>query len=446
MVAPRTVVVLGASYGGVRAAQILAQGLPEGWRVVLIDRNTHMNHLYVLPRVASLPQHAHKAFIPYTHILGKPSDTADAGETTERHISLHAEVTSISLHSLTLSKAFPEHGISGEQPTLQFDYMVYALGSHLPAPINLWGPAHEDESGFSHDGSKSNGIHWLERFRSRLEVSRSVVIVGGGALGIQFASDIVDIFPGTRVTLLHSRSQLLPRFDIAMHDEILSTLTGMGVKVVLGERLDLSSPPKVTTNAEGQPERVVRTQSGKELQAGLVLLCTGQTPNTGMMREMLPDSIVPDGPSKSMVGVKRTMQVAVPVLDSSDLLEDSVENEDEDEDEDDDADLRAVHPHIFAVGDAADAFGAIKAGHTAYYQAEVAARNILKLISQASPDIELERYFPGEPAIKVSLGLHKAVYQVQGAVGTKTDVAEDLDAPLMWKMCGIEPTEEAMRL
>ena len=29
---------------------------------------------------------------------------------------------------------------------------------------------------------------------------------------------------------------------------------------------------------------------------------------------------------------------------------------------------RSPYPHIFAIGDAADAFGAINAGHTAYYQ------------------------------------------------------------------------------
>lgn len=39
-----------------------------------------------------------------------------------------------------------------------------------------------------------------------------------------------------------------------------------------------------------------------------------------------------------------------------------------------------VYPRLFAIGDAADAFGANKAGHTAYYQAEVAARNVIRLI------------------------------------------------------------------
>ncbi|KAI6100111.1 hypothetical protein EV401DRAFT_914682 [Pisolithus croceorrhizus] len=39
-----TVAVLGASYGGFRAAQLLATSLPNGWRVVLIERN--LNNVY----------------------------------------------------------------------------------------------------------------------------------------------------------------------------------------------------------------------------------------------------------------------------------------------------------------------------------------------------------------------------------------------------------------
>ena len=42
--------------------------------------------------------------------------------------------------------------------------------------------------------------------------------------------------------------------------------------------------------------------------------------------------------------------------------------------------LSSPYPHIFVVGDAADAFGALNAGHTAWAQAEVASRNIVRMI------------------------------------------------------------------
>lgn len=84
-----------------------------------------------------------------------------------------------------------------------------------------------------------------------------------------------------------------------------------------------------------------------------------------------------------------------------------------------DNDTEGIQPtpygHIFVIGDAADAFGAIKAGHNAYYQAEVASKNIMKLITNSSQifaddqkeeteDVELDEYEPGPAMIKLSMG------------------------------------------
>ena len=192
----RTVAIIGASYGGARVAHLLAQGLPEQWRVVLVDRNSHMNHLYVLPRYAVLPGHEHKAFIPYKNVF-QPPPSFDASSSTptprlddSRHVFLHAAVTSISQHSLVLDRAFPEHGISESDRTLRFEFLVYALGSHLPSPINLWGPV-ADEDVEKADvldvsrGTKEGGIAWLKKFQKRVERASSVLVVGGGALGIR---------------------------------------------------------------------------------------------------------------------------------------------------------------------------------------------------------------------------------------------------------------------
>ena len=87
--------------------------------------------------------------------------------------------------------------------------------------------------------------------------------------------------------------------------------------------------------------------------------------------------------------------------------------------------------HIFAIGDCADT-GAIQAGHTAYYQAEVAARNILRLVKGDGE--ELESYKPSAPAIKVSLGIKENVVANGDAVEIKHDGVEDLRALTMWPL------------
>lgn len=78
---------------------------------------------------------------------------------------------------------------------------------------------------------------------------------------------------------------------------------------------------------------------------------------------MLPEAIVPDGPERGLVRVKKTMQVAVPGSLSDKTATPPSELSSG-------RDLCVPYPHIFAIGDAADAFGAIKAGHTAGHQVD----------------------------------------------------------------------------
>ncbi|KZP24020.1 FAD/NAD(P)-binding domain-containing protein [Athelia psychrophila] len=485
---PKTVAVLGGSYGGYHAAQILAEGLPEGWRVVLIDRNSHVNHVYVLSRYGVLPGHEHKAFIPYTRAFH-----------SVEHLNLHASITSLSTHSLTLSKSFPEHGLTD---VLHFDYAIYALGSHLPSPINLWGApppikgASAPEAPYG--GTKVESMAWLQHHQQAVGAADSVLVVGGGALGIQYATDIAAVHPGKRVTLLHSRHRLLPRFDPSMHSEILEAMDELRVNVILGERLDLDStreePPK--RNQAGQ--RIVRTVTGREVAADLLLLCTGQQANTELLESMDSRTVVRQN---GMAKVLRTLQLGIESASAAEtplrssalptpapepayayaeddgvdsaqldimlaqmnlLAPDSDYFASSDEtlapsSETEKVEEYTPYLHLFAIGDAADSFGAINAGHTAYYQGEVAARNILKLVGlqereesgarDTSEDDELEHYEPGPPGIKVTLGLRKSVFQSQGVVGTKNDGVEDLQAGYMWASHGFpDASDDDMRI
>jgi len=452
----KTVVVLGASYGGARAARLLSESIPDNWRVIVIERNSHANHLYVIPRYTVVSGHEHKAFIPYTNLFGS---------CPTQNLILQATVTKLTAHTVTISRSFPQFGLSNE---IHFDYCVYALGSRLPAPIDAWGETEEsheenvdvlgeaeDECGQEAEcsrsvkgkqkksGSKAEAIEWLQRGQKKIKDVDNILIIGGGALGIQFASDIKDVYPEKHVTLLHSRSRLLPRFDPLMHSEIAQGLEDLGVELLLSTRLDLASLSehgKITE--DGKRLRTVRTTAGRSLTADLVLLCTGQTPNTTPLKEFAPEAV---DESTGYAKVNRALQLvptqALPEGTSSgDGSLDGVESLLDDLDLDGEP-QPTPYGHIFVVGDSADAFGAIKAGHNAYFQAEVASRNILGLISSENAsreDLELQEYTPKAPMIKLSLGLKKAVYQTDGLIGWKEDQNEDLDAPLIWNYYGAD--------
>ncbi|KAF9257141.1 FAD/NAD(P)-binding domain-containing protein [Marasmius fiardii PR-910] len=488
-VSTKTIVVLGAAYGGNRAAQIMAAGLPEGWRIILVDRNTHFNHVYVMPRLAVLPGHENKAFIPYTRVFWKNTPLRESP-----HILLHAHVVSVHPHHVILSKAFPEQGLPTTR--VDFDYLVYALGSQLPDPLNLWGPSPSASivkiPNPSYNGTKKDSVAWLKQNQKVIEDSSSVLVVGGGALGIQFATDIAHIYPSKAVTLLHSRHRLMPLYEEELHLEVLKGLESLGVNVILGERLDMTSVKDEPVKFNELGQRVVRTVKGRELAADYIMLCTGQKPNTEILKAMDESTI---NPNNNLAYVLRTMQLGAvsaskmgsPKVASSSALtplsvattpdtsssvgplqspeeqlqaalekislaeKEALENgdvesdeetlaslepeEDEDKNEKENG-LWSPYPHIFCVGDSADAFDAIKAGHTAYWQGEVAGRNIVRLVKGGEEP--LEEYYPGLPAIKVSLGLRKAAFSVRGVVGVKADGVDDLQAPIIWNSWGYE--------
>jgi len=108
------------------------------------------------------------------------------------HVYLQARVTQIDPHRLTLSRAFPEHGFP--TPIIPFDYVVYALGSRLPQPLDLWAsPAsgqdnHIVSSQTSYNGTKAEGRQWLKEKQKVIEKAPTVLVVGGGALGIRMSN------------------------------------------------------------------------------------------------------------------------------------------------------------------------------------------------------------------------------------------------------------------
>lgn len=85
------------------------------------------------------------------------------------------------------------YDFEGPEETVDFEYCIYALGSGMPDPCNVWSEHPNLPPGIDNDehlkglGSKKCGISWMEqRARDRKEAKR-ILIVGGGALGIRMS-------------------------------------------------------------------------------------------------------------------------------------------------------------------------------------------------------------------------------------------------------------------
>jgi hypothetical protein len=73
--------------------------------------------------------------------------------------------------------------------------------------------------------------------QSGIKSAKSVVIVGGGAAGVEVATDAKDLYPEKKVTIVHSRDALMHRFGKELQEEALEGMKKLGVEVILGERV-----------------------------------------------------------------------------------------------------------------------------------------------------------------------------------------------------------------
>ncbi|KAA1078265.1 hypothetical protein PGT21_032126 [Puccinia graminis f. sp. tritici] len=538
-----SVLVIGGSYAGLHAAELLAQQLPSHWSVTLVERNTHFNHVYSFPRSA-VTGLAHRNFIPYTGKLNKlnnhissPEERSSSSSSSSTNLNprirlINASVTKIvdrkvfldrmvdlhpdssssvheSIihnnladspagsvftdsgyassvnsknspaakkpdHQLTSSRSIEQigphpHSHPAPQRTAQvgWDFLVYALGSHMPMPLHLPIDQHR---------SKTNGVAFLEAQKAAIAKAEKIVIVGGGALGIQYACDIAHRYQllgaPKHVTLIHSRAAFLPSFKPEIDQKVKQALDGFGVHVVLGERVNLT---KLKADIELQKERgsgkvVVESLSneGNRWEADLVLTCTGQIPNTSLMAQFCPLAVHggmrnQEG-SSGLIRVNRGLQISPSRLGPSPVetptgAQAACEcgfaslqisrptlptNKQRDE--------NPAWKRVFAIGDCIDGFGAIKAGHVGWNQAEVAARNILASIAHLErkslgaghqsvdlDEVQLEHYLPTPPMIKLTLGLHRVVTQLRSSdnpdqvvVAEKT-IVPDGDQGAAWR-------------
>ncbi|WZH46776.1 Apoptosis-inducing factor [Fusarium acuminatum] len=342
---PLNVVVVGGSFAGCLAAQRLAHTLPTGYRVILVEKHSHFHYTFSFPRNAVFSGREQHAFIAYDGLA------AGAPDGIFRRIC--DEVTEVGEKTIATSG-----GVS-----LDYDYLVVATGASQPPPARL------------RACEKDDSIVELQELQQRIEKASRIAVVGGGAVGVELATDMKDRYPDKHVTLIHSRKQLLPRFGPKLHEHVSAKLAEQGIEVLLGEK------PTLPDDA-GQivRETNLKFTNGETKTFDLVIPCTGFRPHSNLLATYSPKSIASSGEIK----VKQTLQV-----DS----------------------LQSTRQNIFAVGDVAQS-GGPKQARAAMIQVEVAVRNILSLIKDKSAkEAYVPQYF--ENTLQLTLGTKLGVMYLQ---------------------------------
>ncbi|KAJ6454546.1 hypothetical protein C8R47DRAFT_1167021 [Mycena vitilis] len=216
----KNVVVLGGSFAGIELAKRLAETLPTGFKAVWIEKNSHLNYSFAFPRFSVARGYEHKAFIPYDGV----AKSCPPGILTR----VQNTVVDITASHVALA--------SGEK--IDYEYLAIATGSSQPLPVQVAAT------------ERADACAELRSVQDTIRDSQRIALVGGGAVGIQLASDIKSFYPDKEVTLVHSRGQLLNHFGKRLHDYVLSVLREQKISVLLNERPQLppgGSMSKATT-------------------------------------------------------------------------------------------------------------------------------------------------------------------------------------------------------
>jgi len=151
-----------------------------------------------------------------------------------------------------------QHGHTTD--VIEAEHIVIATGTCPARPANV-----------PFDATRVIDSDDLLRLR---ELPKSMIIVGGGVIGTEYAC-MMGIL-GVRVILTEARSSLLEFIDSEISEALQYRMRSMGVTLRLGERVD-----HIEVDEAGMVQATL--QSGKHLRADTLLYCIGRQGNTGTL-------------------------------------------------------------------------------------------------------------------------------------------------------------------
>jgi NADH dehydrogenase FAD-containing subunit len=245
-----------AVVGGGAAGHQIAYNLREAFDVTLIDPKTYWEVPMAFPRLLVEPA-ALPARMTYASFLaGVRLVQGHAVAIAENHVDVEG---GDGIHSIA------------------FDLAVVATGSRYVDPlIKAEVPTVVERSA------------QIAAANRQLANARSVVVAGGGPVGVETAAELSETFPYLKVTLVQGASKLLDAAPSKFSAWAEEQLRAMGVDIHYN---DLVVEPAVGR----QPTAGVRTRLGFQTDADVVVWAAGARPNTAFIAKSWPAVVQKDG-------------------------------------------------------------------------------------------------------------------------------------------------------
>ncbi|KAF2742838.1 FAD/NAD(P)-binding domain-containing protein [Sporormia fimetaria CBS 119925] len=236
--APHRVLIVGCAYGGISALVNLldlAQGkqrdavypVPDmkgrktrnGVEITVIDERDGYFHAVGAPLAHVTPKHTSSMWKRFSHIKEFRQSNLKFKHGSVKRLDPEAKVAE-----------WVDRGGRTQQHV--YDYAIVATGLRRQWPAVPKSGSYRE---FLEDGSELVGR--ITGY-SKNHKGRHVVVIGAGAVGVEFAGEIRNHYPDISVTLIHSRSEVLSSEPLPseVKEKAKSLLEEEGVKLVLGQR------------------------------------------------------------------------------------------------------------------------------------------------------------------------------------------------------------------
>uniref|UniRef100_H2YKV7 Ferroptosis suppressor protein 1 n=1 Tax=Ciona savignyi TaxID=51511 RepID=H2YKV7_CIOSA len=231
------VVIVGGGYGGVR----VAKQLKDRGNFTLIDPKGAMHHNMAALRAAVEPGFSPRSFIPYKPTFGDNF--------------VQGRVTSIDTDNQSVT-------VDSKMAPIPYTQLVIATGSTGPFPGKC-----------RHDLPTQQLQDLYENFTTEVRSAKNIVVVGGGAVGVEMAGEIAGDYPDKKVTVIHNSDVLInPKLSSTAQEKLGDKLDQKGINRILGEKVTNLSEIPTNKQSEGIE---VELSSGGKVDADLVIPCFG---------------------------------------------------------------------------------------------------------------------------------------------------------------------------
>lgn len=247
------IVIIGGVAAGAKAAAKARRLLPDA-EIDIYTQDTHVSY-----SACGLPYYIEGNFEDYTTLLVRsPEEFAKSGI----NVHLRHRVSKI----LPKTKQVLVENLDEPAAFLKdYDKLIYSAGARpfIPkikhAALNNVFTLRTIEDGIA--------------IRKKIESSKRAVIIGGGYIGIELLESCVK--QGLKTTLFERSDAIMPTFDKDMGNLIKEQLMS-----VSEGKFEIFTSENVTEFiGDNSGVSAVKTESGKEVETDMVILCAGIVPN-----------------------------------------------------------------------------------------------------------------------------------------------------------------------